>query len=143
MSNNLTRRRLVFGVGGSAAALIAAACGSGLSAPPTPAAKPTEAPKPAAQPTSAAPAQPTPASKAAAPAVTGGAPTEVQFWFWADSPDQAALHTDSLKKFQDQTPNIVVKTDLIATVADLRKKVLTSFAAQAGMPDCSHGQGAF
>ena len=141
MANNLTRRRVVLGLGGGAAALIAAACGSGLSAP-TPATKPTEAPQPAAQPTSAAPAQPPTATKAAAPAASG-APAEVQFWFWADSPDQAALHTDALKRFQDQTPSIVVKTDLIATVADLRKKILTSFAAQAGMPDCSHGQGAF
>lgn len=140
MAKSLTRRRLVLSFSGSAAALIAAACGSGLSAP-TPATKPTEAAKPAQQPTSAPAAQPTTASKAAAPAITGGAPTEVQFWFWADSPEQAALHTDSLKKFQEQTPNIVVKTDLIATVADQRKKVLTAFAAQAGMPDASHAPG--
>jgi ABC-type glycerol-3-phosphate transport system substrate-binding protein len=123
--------------------MVAAACGGGLSAP---ASKTSEPAKPAggatAAPTSA-PAQPTAVAKAAAPAAAGGAPTEIQFWFWADSAEQAQLHTDSLKKFQDMNPNIVVKTDLIVTVADQRKKVLTAFAAQAGVPDCSHAPGSW
>ena len=89
----------------------------------------------------AAPAQPTAVAKAVAPAAAGAAPTEVEFWFWADDPYQASLHTDSLKKFEAMNPKITVKTDLITTVADQRKKLLTAFAAQAGMPDFSHAPG--
>jgi multiple sugar transport system substrate-binding protein len=155
MLRPLARRQMLLGFGGTAMAVIAAACGGGL---PAPATKPTESAKPAGQstasgaatsapasaqptPVPAAAAQPTAVPQAAAPAAGGGARTELQFWFWADSPDQAALHTDSLKKFQDQNPTISVKTDLIVNVADQRKKLLTSFAAQAGMPDCSHAPG--
>ena len=71
----------------------------------------------------------------------GGARRRVEFWFWADDPYQASLHTDSLKKFEAMNPKITVKTDLITTVADQRKKLLTAFAAQAGMPDFSHAPG--
>jgi multiple sugar transport system substrate-binding protein len=86
-------------------------------------------------------AEPTrPAAAAAAPAV-GAGQTQVDFWFWADDPYQASLHTDSLKKLQEKSGKIVVKTDLIVTAGDQRKKLLTSFAAQAGMPDVSHGSG--
>jgi multiple sugar transport system substrate-binding protein len=116
-------------------ALVLAACGGGLSAP---ASKPTEPPKPAAP--TAAPAA---VARAAAPASSGGTSTELLFWFWADSPDQAALHTDSLKKFEAQNPTIAVKTDLIVNVTDQRKKLLTAYAAQAGMPDVSHATGAW
>jgi multiple sugar transport system substrate-binding protein len=145
MAHSVSRRGLlVSGLSASAVAIVAAACGGGLSAP----AKPTDPPKPADKPTTgpaptaaaAAPAQPTAVPKAAA-AAAGGTPTEIQFWFWADDAYQASLHTDSLKKFHDLNPNIVVNTDLIVTVADQRKKVLTAFAAQAGMPDCSHAPG--
>ena len=148
MASNLTRRHMLFGLSATSMALVSAACGGGLSAP---ASKPTEPAKPSGPSTAAtgaatsapAVAQPTAVAKAAAPAASGGAPTEIQFWFWADSAEQAQLHTDSLKKFQDQRPNITVKTDLITTVADQRKKVLTAFAAQAGVPDCSHAPGSW
>jgi ABC-type glycerol-3-phosphate transport system substrate-binding protein len=148
MVTNLTRRRLFYGLGGTAAAIVAAACGGGLSAPASKTSETTKpsgaaTPAPAAPTTAAAPPQPTAVAKAAAPAAAGGQPTEIQFWFWADSAEQAQLHTDSLKKFMDINPNIVVKTDLIVTVADQRKKVLTAFAAQAGVPDCSHAPGSW
>ena len=107
-------------------AVVSAACGSGL-ATPTP--KPAEPAKPSDKPTAAAPAaapKPTEVAKVAAPAVASAAQTEIEFWFWADDPYQASLHTDSLKKFQEQNPNIIVKTDLITTVADQRKKLLHS-----------------
>src|SRR5882762_10023476 len=105
MAHSVSRRGLlVSGLSASAVAIVAAACGGGLSAP----AKPTDPPKPADKPTTgpaptaaaAAPAQPTAVPKAAA-AAAGGTPTEIQFWFWADDAYQASLHTDSLKKFHD------------------------------------------
>jgi multiple sugar transport system substrate-binding protein len=140
MTRPLSRRRLLALSASGAIGLISAACGGGLATPtPKPAEQPTSAP--AAPTTAAAPAQPTAAVKAAAPAAAGAAPTEVEFWFWADDPYQASLHTDSLKKFEAMNPQIKVKTDLIVTVADQRKKVLTAFAAQAGMPDFSHAPG--
>src|SRR5215207_6021602 len=140
MAHGFSRRRFLE-VSASTMAVITAACGSGL-ATPTP--KPAEPGKPSDKPTAAAaaaPPKPTEVAKVAAPPVTSAAQTEVEFWFWADDPYQASLHTDSLKKFQEQNPNIVVKTDFIATVADQRKKLLTAFAAQAGMPDVSHAPG--
>jgi multiple sugar transport system substrate-binding protein len=140
MVRPLARRDVLLGIGGSAVALVLAACGGGLSAP---ASKPTEPPKPAAPTAAPAAAAPTAVTKAAAPASSGGTPTELLFWFWADSPDQAALHTDSLKKFEAQNPTIAVKTDLIVNVTDQRKKLLTAYAAQAGMPDVSHATGAW
>src|SRR5713226_7029309 len=96
MMRPLARRQMLLGFGGTAMAVIAAACGGGLSAPAT---KPTEPANPAGQPTAsgAAPttapasaqptavpaaAQPTAVTKAAAPAAGGGAPVELQFWFW-------------------------------------------------------------
>lgn len=144
----LSRRRLV-ALGALGLAAILAACGGGL---PTPTPKPPEPSKPAAPapaPPTAAPAAaptkptaavPTEAPKPAAP-VTKPGQTVVEFWFWADDPYQASLHTDSLKKFQEKTPSIAVRTDLIVTVADQRKKLLTAFAANAGMPDVTHGTG--
>jgi multiple sugar transport system substrate-binding protein len=149
MVRSLARRQLLLGFGGPAIAVIAAACGGGLSAPaskPTePAAKVAEKPT-AAAPTTAATAPPKPTqapAAAAAPAASSAGQTQLEFWFWADDPYQASLHTDSLKKFQEQNPNIAVRTDLIVNVADQRKKLLTAFAAQAGMPDCSHAPGSW
>jgi multiple sugar transport system substrate-binding protein len=147
MARSFSRRRFLEFTA-STMAVISAACGQGL-ATPTP--KPAEPAKPADKPTVAAPAptappppNPTQAAKVAAPPVAPSAgQTEVEFWFWADDPYQASLHTDSLKKFQEQNPSIVVKTDLITTVADQRKKLLTAFAAQAGMPDVSHAPGSW
>jgi multiple sugar transport system substrate-binding protein len=144
MGRTLARRRLLALGASGAIAVISAACGSGLATPtPKPAepAKPPDKPTAAAPAAAAAPAKPTEVAKVAAPPAAGTAPTEVEFWFWADDPYQASLHTDSLKKFQQLNPRIVVKTDLITTVADQRKKLLTAFAAQAGMPDLSHAPG--
>ncbi len=140
MAQSFSRRRFLE-FSASTMAVISAACGGGL-VTPTP--KPAEPAKPSDKPTPAAPAaapNPTEAAKVAAPPAAGAGQTEIEFWFWADDPYQASLHTDSLKKFHDQNPNIVVKTDFISTVADQRKKLLTSFAAQAGMPDVSHAPG--
>ena len=157
----LTRRRLI-ALGAAGLAAISAACGGGL---PTPTPKPAEAPKPAAPPAAAPapttapaakPAEPAKAAEPTKPAAAPAKPTEpppvatpvvkpgqtvVEFWYWADDPYQASLHTDSLKKFQEKTPNIAVKVDFIVTVADQRKKLLTAFAANAGMPDVTHGTG--
>jgi len=139
MVKPLARRQLLRGFGVTAIAAITAACGGGLTAP---AAKPTEQLQTGSKPTAAAaPPAPTEIARVAAPPSGAGSPTELEFWFWADSPDQAMLHTDALKKFQELNPNIAVKTDLIVNVTDQRKKLLTAFAAQAGMPDCSHAPG--
>ncbi len=109
MVQSLARRQLLRGFGATAMAVISAACGAGLSAP----AKPGEVGTAAAPTAVPTPPKPTEVAKAAAPAASGAGQTELQFWFWADSPDQALLHTNSLKKFQEQNPNIAVKTDLI------------------------------
>jgi multiple sugar transport system substrate-binding protein len=168
MLGYLSRRRLVLALGASGLAALSAACGGGLPTPtakpaekppekpaaaapttapakPTEAAKPADASKPAAaaeptKPAAAAATKPAEAPKPAAP-VVGAGQTQVEFWFWADDPYQATLHTDSLKKFQEKNPKVAVKTDLIVTAGDQRKKLLTAFAAQAGMPDVSHGTG--
>lgn len=67
-------------------------------------------------------------------------PVTLEYWYWADSPEQGALYTDSIAKFVEQSDSgITVNTDLITTVADQRQKLLTAYAADAGMPDCSHG----
>ncbi len=68
----------------------------------------------------------------------------LEYWYWADSPEQGALYTDSIDKYVEQTDTgTTVNTDLITTVADQRQKLLTAFAAEAGMPDCSHSSDAW
>ena len=65
-------------------------------------------------------------------------PVTLDYWFWADSPEQAALTTDTIDKYMEQSESgITVNTDLITTVADQRQKLLQSYAADAGMPDFS------
>jgi ABC-type glycerol-3-phosphate transport system substrate-binding protein len=65
----ITRRKLVFVLGGTAATAILAACGGAASPTAAPAAKPTEAPKPAgAAPTTAPAVAPTTAAPATQPA---------------------------------------------------------------------------
>lgn len=65
-------------------------------------------------------------------------PVTLDYWFWADSPEQAALTTDTIDKYMEQSDSgITVNTDLITTVADQRQKLLQSYAAGAGMPDFS------
>ncbi|MEZ4863919.1 MAG: substrate-binding domain-containing protein [Caldilineaceae bacterium] len=85
----------------------------------------------------------TPAGDQAASGSGGAAamePVTLDYWFWADSPEQAALTTDTIDKYMEQSDSgITVNTDLISTVADQRQKLLQSYAADAGMPDFSMG----
>jgi len=63
---------------------------------------------------------------------------ELDYWFWADSPEQAALTTDTIDMFMEMSDSgITVNMDQIPTVADQRQKLLQSYAAGAGMPDLS------
>lgn len=62
----------------------------------------------------------------------------LDYWFWADSPEQAALTTDTIDMYMETSDSgITVNTDQITTVADQRQKLLQSYAAGAGMPDFS------
>ncbi len=144
---NLGSRRqfIIFALGGSSA-ILAAAC---VQAPPptaapsaaTPAAAPPKPAEPAAaKPAEVAPAKPAEAAapKPAAP-TTGAKQANLEYWFWADDQYQATLYTDAIKRFSTKTPNIQVKTDFYSVNGDMKKKLVTSFAAGAGMPDFSHG----
>ena len=78
------------------------------------------------------------AADAPEPAPPAAEPVTLAYWFWADSPEQGELTTDPINQFQEQTDTaITVNTDMITTVADQRQKLLTAFAAGAGMPDLS------
>ena len=106
-----SRRKFLSMAGVGTAGLVLAACGGGSQ-------------ESGGGETSSAPSSPDPATLA--------------YWFWADSPEQGALTTDPINEFVEQTGSkIQVNTDMITTVADQRQKLLTAFAAGAGMPDVS------
>lgn len=157
MNRKFSRRTALGFIAVGAASVLAAACGgptpTPTAAPKAEAPKPTEAPKPAAttaaakpteapKPTAAA-AKPTEAPKAAATpqaaAKSGSSkPVQLSWWFWADDADQAKMYTDVIDKFNQKSERIQVTADFFATNPDQRKKLLTSFAAGAGVPDVTH-----
>jgi multiple sugar transport system substrate-binding protein len=112
-------------------------------------AAPTEAPKPTAAPTTA------PAASTKAPAATQPAATvppapaatvppkqavTLSFWYFADDPFQASLHTGLIDKFMAANSGITVKAEMVNPVADMYKKMMTAFAAGSGYPDTCEGQ---
>jgi multiple sugar transport system substrate-binding protein len=152
----LSRRRVLGVAGGTVGAVLTAACGAtppptAAPAPtkPAEAPKPTEAPKsgaaaPATAPAAAAPTTaPAPAAAATKPAAAAPAAatkqTTVEYWYHSDDAAWAKVIADSLDRFRQKQPAIMLKHDLLPTIVETRKKVLTSFAAGAGMPDVWFG----
>jgi multiple sugar transport system substrate-binding protein len=91
-------------------------------------------------PAAPAPAESSPAagdSSAASPSTEAVALT---FWYFADDPFQASLHTDALDRFMEKNPGITVNAELQQTAGDQRQKLVTAYAAGSDMPDCCEGQ---
>lgn len=83
--------------------------------------------------------KPTDAKPASGPTVAPKSVTLVH-WIFADTPREEQLHKDMIEKYVQANPGLTVKVDSINPVAELRKKLMTAFAAGAGMPDCCEGQ---
>lgn len=126
-----SRRKFLGASAASAAGLLfMAACGSDDAAVVTDSAADTSTDSDASTGTDSSDDNTTDAAPAAE-AVT------LSYWYWADSPEQAALTTGPLDAFSAGSDTITVDHDNITTVADQRQKLLQSFAADAGMPDVS------
>lgn len=135
-------RRFVLGAFAAVGATaIVQACGGsqpaagGSSSAPA-ASKPADA-APVAKPAEQKPAS---APAAAAPPAAAGKPgkTNLSWWFWADDADQAKMYTDVVDAFNAKSDKIQVTPDFYSMNPDLKKKLLTSFAAGAGAPDTTH-----
>jgi multiple sugar transport system substrate-binding protein len=148
-----SRRQVLGTLAALGATTIAQACGAPAAPANTPAAaKPADAAaaKPAATtapaaPAAAAAATTAPAAAAATPAAAApaaaskpGKSIQLSWWFWADDADQAKMYTDVVDTFNQKSDKIQVTPDFYSMNPDLRKKLLTSFAAGAGAPDTTH-----
>jgi multiple sugar transport system substrate-binding protein len=157
MARLVSRRGLVVGAGGVAAALLASACGGsapptaapattkpadkpaaaaptsvpGANAPGSPApAKPTEAPKPADKPAAAAatkPAEPAAKPAAAAP-VAGGAAATIRYMHDDSGPRAQVIEKTILPAFAAKHPNIKIQNEP-TPFAELLTKIQTQSAA--------------
>lgn len=60
----------------------------------------------------------------------------IEYWYGADTPEQIAIYTDSVAKFEEEFVNIGLKAELVSW-PDSFKKTMAAWAAGTGLPDTS------